>query len=144
MNSGCTVSAELGLRLVVPEETVVPLVASLFYSSSDPYAIRVAFHVGLDEPVEWTFARDLLAAGTETATGLGDVKAWPSERSASGLSGTVLNLHLTSPYGEALFEAPAGEVTDFLARTYQIVPQGAETEHLDVETGLVALLREAL
>lgn len=144
MNSGCTVSAELGLRLVVPEETVVPLVASLFYSQDDPYAIRVAFHVGMEEPVEWTFARDLLAAGTENATGLGDVKAWPSDTSASGLAGTVLNLHLASPYGEALFEAPVREVTDFLARTYQVVPQGAETRHLDVEQGLEALLREAL
>lgn len=122
----------------------MPLVASLYYSSGDPYAVRIAFHVGLDEPVEWTFGRDLLACGAESATGLGDVKAWPSAQSASGLSGTVLNLHLTSPYGEALFEAPAREVTDFLARTYQVVPQGGETEHLEVEKGLEELLRQAL
>ena len=56
MNSSSTVSAELGLRLVVPQQTVVPLVASLYYSKEDPYAIRIAFHVGLDEPVEWIFA----------------------------------------------------------------------------------------
>lgn len=144
MNGSGTVSAELGLRLVVPEETVVPLVASLFYSKDDPYAVRIGFHVGLDEPVEWTFARDLLASGAEGATGLGDVKAWPSAQSASGLGGTVLNLHLTSPYGEALFEAPVQEVTDFLSSTYKMVPPGGETEHLDVETGLEELLRQAL
>lgn len=144
MNSSGSVSAELGLRLVVPEETVVPLVASLFYSKDDPYAVRIAFHVGLDEPVQWTFARDLLASGAESAAGLGDVKAWPSSQSASGLSGTVLNLHLTSPYGEALFEAPVREVTDFLASTYRMVPRGGETEHLDVEKGIEELLRQAL
>ena len=63
MNSSVTVSAELGLSLVVPEHGSVPLVASLYYSADDPYAIRMAFHVGTDEPVEWIFARDLLAVG---------------------------------------------------------------------------------
>ena len=51
MNSSVTVSAELGLSLVVPEHGSVPLVASLFYSADDPYAIRMAFHVGTDDPV---------------------------------------------------------------------------------------------
>src|SRR5580692_7402931 len=73
MNSSSTVSAELGLRLVVPQQTIVPLVASLYYSKEDPYAIRIAFHVGLDEPVEWIFARELLSRGIEGREGLGDV-----------------------------------------------------------------------
>ena len=63
MNSINTVAAELGLRLVVPEHDGVPLTASLHYRAEDPYAIRMAFHVGMDEPVEWIFARDLLAGG---------------------------------------------------------------------------------
>ena len=61
MNSSNTVAAELGLRLVVPEHDGVPLTASLHYRAEDPYAIRMAFHVGMDEPVEWIFARALLA-----------------------------------------------------------------------------------
>jgi Streptomyces sporulation and cell division protein, SsgA. len=68
----------LGLKLVVPQQTIVPLVASLYYSGSDPYAVRMAFHVGTDEPVEWIFARDLLAAGIESRHGDGDVQVWPS------------------------------------------------------------------
>src|SRR6202142_4698561 len=75
-----TISAELGLRLVVPQQTIVPLVASMYYSGSDPYAVRMAFHVGTDEPVEWIFARDLLAAGIESRQGEGDVQVWPSAR----------------------------------------------------------------
>ena len=70
-NSSTTISAELGLRLVVPQQTIVPLVASMYYSGKDPYAVRMAFHVGTDEPVEWIFARDLLAAGIESRAGRG-------------------------------------------------------------------------
>ena len=39
MNSSVTVSAELGLNLVVPDHGSVPLVASLYYNAEDPYAI---------------------------------------------------------------------------------------------------------
>jgi hypothetical protein len=141
MNS--TVSAELGLRLVVPQQTIVPLVASLFYAADDPYAIRVAFHVGLDEPVEWIFARELLNAGLQAREGIGDVTVWPAPTSADGTPGPVLNVELSSPFGQAHFEAPVSEVSDFLRRTYQAVPEGAETDHVDVEAELTALLDKA-
>ena len=143
MNSSSTVSAELGLRLVVPQQTIVPLVASLFYSKDDPYAIRIAFHVGLDEPVEWIFARDLLSMGIEGREGLGDVVVWPSEGSEGGAPNSVLNIELSSPFGQAHFEAPAREVNDFLKRTYAIVPAGDETAHVDVDSELDDLLRQA-
>jgi hypothetical protein len=143
MNSSSTVSAELGLRLVVPQQTIVPLVASLFYSKDDPYAIRIAFHVGLDEPVEWIFARDLLSMGIEGREGLGDVVVWPSEGSEGGAPNSVLNIELSSPFGQAHFEAPAREVNDFLKRTYAIVPAGDETGHVDVDSELDDLLRQA-
>ena len=140
-SSSSTVSAELGFRLVVPQQTIVPLVASLYYSGDDPYAIRIAFHVGLDEPVEWIFARDLLAAGVNAREGNGDVTVWPS-KGASG-AGQVLNLELSSPFGQAHFESAADEIADFLARTYEAVPAGAETSHVDVDAELNALLRQA-
>src|SRR5580693_423734 len=143
MNSSSTVSAELGLRLVVPQQTVVPLVASLFYSKEDPYAIRIAFHVGLDEPVEWIFARDLLSLGIESREGLGDVVVWPSSGSADGTSGRVLNIELSSPFGQAHFEAPIKEISDFLARTYAIVPEGEESDFVDVAAELTDLLKQA-
>ena len=63
MTSGNTVSAELGLRLVVAGQAIIPLAGSLSYSRDDPYAVRMAIHVGLDEPVVWVFARDLLRSG---------------------------------------------------------------------------------
>ena len=149
-----TISAELGLRLVVPQQTIVPLVASMYYSGSDPYAVRMAFHVGTDEPVEWIFARDLLAAGIKSRQGEGDVQVWPSAEScahddeADGpgpaeAEGKVLNIELSSPFGQAHFEAPAQAMSAFLQRTYQIVPAGKESTFIDIETELNELLRNA-
>jgi hypothetical protein len=151
-SSSTTISAELGLRLVVPQQTIVPLVASLYYSGSDPYAVRMAFHVGTDEPVEWIFARDLLAAGIESRQGEGDVQVWPSPMSCAeagdpdGIGetgGKILNIELSSPFGQAHFEAPAQAMSAFLTRTYQIVPPGRESGYIDIETELNDLLRKA-
>ena len=153
-----TISAELGLRLVVPQQTIVPLVASMYYSGSDPYAVRMAFHVGADEPVEWIFARDLLAAGIESRQGEGDVQVWPSALSCAerenldmsgaadingDINGKVLNIELSSPFGQAHFEAPAQAMAAFLKRTYHIVPAGKESGFIDIETELNELLRSA-
>jgi hypothetical protein len=137
MNGSTTVCAELGLWLVVPEDTAVPLVASLSYRGDDPYAVRMAFHVGMDQPVEWIFARELLIAGNETdGRGDGDVKVWP----AAGTGGDVLNIALSSPFGQALFETAAAPVAEFIQRTYQLVPAGREGEFVDVEGELENLL----
>ena len=154
-SSSTTISAELGLRLVVPQQTIVPLVASLYYSAGDPYAVRMAFHVGTDEPVEWIFARDLLAAGIKSRQGEGDVQVWPSAQScaeddemdvirpADTEDGAVLNIKLSSPFGRAHFEAPTRAMSAFLDRTYQIVPADQESDFIDIETELNDLLRQA-
>ena len=149
-SSRTEVSAELGLGLVGPEHTIVPLMASLYYSCTDPYAIRMAFHVGTDEPVEWTLARDLLAAALHSREGIGDVQAWPSavscdpaaeEGTAAG--GTILNIAMTSPFGAAQFEISAQAIEGFLYRTYKVVPAGQESGYLDFDAELAELLSQA-
>ena len=137
MNTSATVAAELGLTLVVPEHGGVPLTASLNYRRDDPYAIRMAFHVGTDEPVEWIFSRDLLAVGLDRAAGDGDVQVWP----AAAAHRDVVNISLSSPFGQAHFEAPATALTGFLLRTYEVVPAGREADYIDIETELSDLLR---
>ncbi|HEV2377901.1 MAG TPA: SsgA family sporulation/cell division regulator [Streptosporangiaceae bacterium] len=140
MNSSVTVAADLGLRLVVPGHGEVPLTASLSYRGDDPYAIRMAFHVGTDEPVEWIFARDLLAAGLDHAAGEGDVRVWPGTRSHRD----VLHLSLSSPFGQAEFEVPLVAMTGFLARTFEVVPAGHECDFIDIDGEVNELLRWAL
>jgi hypothetical protein len=139
INSSATVSTELGLSLVVPDHGAVPLVASLYYSAEDPYAIRMAFHVGTDEPVEWIFARDLLAVGLEGPAGEGDVQVWPTDDHGREL----LNIALSSPFGEAHFEAPRNSTASFLGRTYEVIAPGQESEFVDVDTELDELLWRA-
>ena len=135
-----TVSAELELQVVSPQRTNMPLVASLFYSSKDPYAIRVVFHDRDGETVEWIFARDLLSTGLQKRAGPGDVTVWPSASFDGGAPGSVLNIELCSPFGQAHFEASSRRISDFLRRTYQIIPAGEESKHFDIETGLRDLL----
>ena len=55
----------------------------------------------------------------------------------------MLNIELISPYGQARFATPAREVTDFLRRAYQIVPDGQESGHIDLDAELNDLLRQA-
>src|SRR5262252_4026721 len=99
MMNSVTVSAELGLSLVVPEHGAVPLVASLDYSADDPYAIKMAIHVGTDEPVEWIFARERLARAPDPLAGGGVVRVCPGDIDG----GAALNPALSPPSGEALF-----------------------------------------
>ena len=55
----------------------------------------------------------------------------------------VLNIELSSPFGQAHFEAPAQAMSAFLRRTYQIVPAGQESSYIDIEAELNDLLRKA-
>ncbi|HLK78584.1 MAG TPA: SsgA family sporulation/cell division regulator [Streptosporangiaceae bacterium] len=149
-NSRVAVSAELSLGLVGPEHTIVPLMASLHYTCQDPYAVRMAFHVGTDEPVEWTLARDLLAAALHSREGIGDVQAWPSaapgdpaDPDVDGDGTGILNISMTSPFGHAQFEAPAAAVGGFLRRTFRIVPAGQESLFIDFDAELTQLLSQA-
>ena len=139
MNRSAAVAAELGLRLVVPERGGVPLTASLRYRCDDPYAIRMSFHIGMDDPVEWLFARDLLAVGMQTPVGDGDVRVWPAPPGDRD----VLNISLSSPFGQAHFEASLAAVTGFLRRTYEVVPLGREADFIDLEGELRDLHRWA-
>ena len=152
MSSNCSdISAELGLGLVGPERTIVPLTAGLSYRSADPYAVRMAFDIGTDKPVEWILGRELLAAGLQASEGLGDVRAWPSAGSCDpdvvamggGTGSAILNIAMSSPYGQAQFEVSAKAIEDFLERTYQLVAIGQESAHLDFDAELTDLLSQA-
>ena len=153
MSSNCSeVSAELGLGLVGPERTIVPLTAGLSYNCADPYAVRMAFDIGTDKPVEWILARDLLAAALHGSEGLGDVRAWPSAASCDpdvaaiggGAAGhTILNIAMTSPYGQAQFEVSARAIEKFLQWSYQLVAIGQESSYLNFDDELTELLSQA-
>ncbi|GGV31295.1 sporulation protein SsgA [Streptomyces longisporoflavus] len=130
------VERELELKLVISPERAVPVPARLTYRTDDPYAVHIAFHIGSDQPVDWTFARELLVEGVFRPCGHGDVRVWPTK--VDGRS--VVLMALTSPDGDALLEAPAAAVSAWLERTLRVVPPGSEAERLGIDDGLAELL----
>jgi len=130
------VATELELRLVVPGTASVPVAAGLCYDAGDPYAVHVTFRTRGAADVSWTFARQLLTDGVSTPAGEGDVSVWPSRTSGR----PVVCLSLSSPSGRALFEVPLDRLVEFLTNTYAAVPTGCESEHIDLDGELAALL----
>jgi hypothetical protein len=132
-----TVTAELALRLVLPDSPSLPVLATLRYDPADPYAICVSFHTGSDgSGVDWCFARQLLTDGVSRPVGEGDVRVWPTIREGHRL----ISLSLTSPSGSALFETSIGDVVEFLTRSYAAVPTGSESDFVDMDAELALLM----
>ncbi|MEI7034977.1 SsgA family sporulation/cell division regulator [Streptomyces pratensis] len=130
------VEHELELKLVLSPEQSIPVPARLTYRTDDPYAVHVAFHVGSDSPVHWTFARELLAEGVFRPCGHGDVRIWPTRSEHRG----VVCVALSSPDGDALLEVPSAAVAAWLERTLRVVPPGSEHEWLGLDEALEELL----
>lgn len=154
-----TVTADIDVVLTGPKP--VNLTATLVYSVGDPYAIQVNFHVGADEPLGWCLAREVLSAGLDGPAPeiAADVRVWPDETRGllciglTSSSGSAVfknddtrghpRTGLTSSIRSAVFETDEAPVAEFLARSYQLVPEGEETAHLDLDEDLADLLREA-
>ncbi|MER7204888.1 sporulation protein SsgA [Streptomyces sp. CB01635] len=130
------VERELELRLVLSPERSIPVPARLTYRTDDPYAVHIAFHIGSENPVDWTFARELLVEGVFRPCGHGDVRVWPTKVDRR----SVVLMALSSPDGDALLEAPAAAVSSWLERTLRVVPPGSESERLGIDDGLAELL----
>jgi hypothetical protein len=130
------VERELQLNLVLSPERSVPVPARLLYRADDPFAVHVAFHVGSDAPVNWTFARELLIDGVFRPSGHGDVRIWPAKVEGRN----VVCLALSSPDGNALVEAPSAPLNSWLDHTLLLVPPGTESERSGLEEALSELL----
>ncbi|MEU2825476.1 MULTISPECIES: SsgA family sporulation/cell division regulator [unclassified Streptomyces] len=130
------VERELELKLVLSPERSIPVPARLTYRTDDPYAVHIAFHIGSESPVHWTFARELLVEGVFRPCGHGDVRIWPTKVDKR----SVICVALTSPDGNALLEVPSVAVSAWVERTLRIVPPGTEGERLGIDEGLAELL----
>ncbi|MFR0352866.1 SsgA family sporulation/cell division regulator [Streptomyces sediminimaris] len=130
------VERELELRLILSPGRSVPVPARLSYRTDEPYAVHIAFHITSENPVTWTFSRDLLVEGVFRPCGHGDVRVWPAKSEGRG----VVLMALSSPDGDALLEAPAAQVSAWLERTLRVVPPGTEGGQLGIDDALDQLL----
>jgi hypothetical protein len=138
MSDATIVTAALELRLVVVDGPSLSVAAHATYSSSDPWAVTVAFHTGDGShgDVEWMFARQLLTDGITRPVGDGDVQVWPSRTSAD----RIVNIAMSSPSGAALFEIDRDAVILFLQQTYLAVPTGCESDVVDLDAEIRLLI----
>lgn len=124
-------------EVVVAPGLAVPVPACLRYDPVEPYAVHLDMQVHAGAPVRWTFARDLLSAGTTTWAGGGDVSVFPSP-DPDGERGTVF-ISLSGEEAAAVLRIPANAVVAFLARSERIVPVGEEHHYLGVANNVRGL-----
>lgn len=119
----------------VPDEMPAPLPAELHYDITDPYAVRLSIGGPATRPVDWVFARSLLAVGLHRRAGTGDVLVHPLR----GCPSDSVRIVLRSPVGTALIDLAASVVAAFLRRTEALVPPGTESLHVDMDRALTEL-----
>lgn len=130
------VSSVLKLVFVGADGTTRPMHGELRYEAHEPYAVTLVLAAGRSK-VSWSMGRDLLAQGLLEPCGEGDVHVFP-ELDHRGLP--VVALALRSPDGNALLVGSTKDFVGFLARTYQVVALGTESDHLDFDSALSRLL----
>ena len=135
LNDHVTIRSTAVFDLIGPPNPPVPVQVEMRYDTRDPYAVQAAFRTGRAGWVEWVFSRDLLTEGLITAAGDGDVRIRPSSSEAE-----TVEIELNSPSGHATFRALTREVSDFLARTHDVIAPGSEDDWLDLEHALGLLL----
>lgn len=127
-----SVQAEVLMSFLVSEELSFRIPVELGYETSDPYAVRMTFHLPGDAPVTWAFGRELLLDGINAPSGDGDVHIAPTGPEA------LSDVHIRLRVGEdsALFRVGAPPLVAFLDRTDKLVPLGEELALGDFETSL--------
>jgi Streptomyces sporulation and cell division protein, SsgA len=130
------VTQPVTLELIDATGASTPIEAELHYNPTDPYAVTTVFMTGHSQ-VRWTFGRDLLTEGLYEPSGDGDVHVWPC-LDADGHA--VVIIELCSPDGEALVQAKTGDLRAFVDRTSKAVQPGSESEHIDVDATIHAIL----
>ena len=121
--------------LLDPAEAAVPVQVELRYDTRDPYAVTAAFRTSAAGWVEWCYSREMLADGLLSEVGSGDIRIRPDDTNPE-----LVIIVLSSPSGQAVFEAPASVVVEFLDRTYDIVVPGSEHQWVSVDDALGQLM----
>ncbi|WP_042366385.1 SsgA family sporulation/cell division regulator [Streptacidiphilus neutrinimicus] len=99
---------------------------TLRYTAADPYAVQLCFpELGAQgDPPMWSLSRELLAAGLSRPAGEGDVVWSPRGRRRSALTLRGRHDHVTLVFRTE-------QLRQFLERTWQCVPAGAEAWLVD-------------
>ncbi|MFF7178247.1 SsgA family sporulation/cell division regulator [Streptomyces sp. NPDC008121] len=108
---------------LIAESCRLPLKATVRYHSRSPYTVRLTLHTPTGDVV-WNLDRDMLLAGTETPTGIGEVHIRPAPYDQ-------IVLRLGAPSAAALIGFERRQLLRWLSTSYAFVPAGTESDHID-------------
>ncbi|GGX09482.1 SsgA family sporulation/cell division regulator [Streptomyces chryseus] len=104
------------------------LATTFRYRPQEPFTARIDFRLPQAPTVTWCLDRDMLMAGTQSPTGIGDVRIGPAP---SPHHADLVLLHLGTPEENATVSIERKPLVHWLHTTYAQVPAGSESEHLD-------------
>jgi Streptomyces sporulation and cell division protein, SsgA len=133
-----TVTADVTVSKHSSSGALVEISTRLAYDPADPYAVAATFYTEA-APVIWVFGRDLLDEGTNQPAGEGDMLVWPSLDTEGR---AVVILELDGPAGPVLMQVRTRDIHGFLRSTFFEVARGQESELLDTDALIGALLDE--
>jgi hypothetical protein len=131
-----SVESHIVLACVDPQGRQVDVPTTLSYRADDPYAITMTFHSASSD-VTWVVSRDLLVEGISGPAGDGDVLVYPAATEGS----TIIDF--CSPDGRLTTRTSSNQLRDFLVRSFRVVPAGAESLFLDLDSLIIDLLASA-
>lgn len=102
------------------------------WTPKDPYAVRWYLDWDTDQCRELQLSRDLLAGGVQAPAGEGGIRLHPC--------GPAIAAQVKLPGQRLVFAGARLVLVLFLRRTYQMVPAGRESEHMDIDQALSKLL----
>lgn len=132
-------SQRIVLSCVDPWGRSVRVPTTFGYRADDPYAVALVFHSGSGD-VEWVVSRALLLQGLAAPCGDGDIKVYPGV-DKEDRPATMLDF--CSPDGRLIAQADSLALQAFLASTFELVPAGSESDHIDMDVLIASLLRAA-
>jgi hypothetical protein len=131
-----TITTPVSLCVSTGAAADAELDAELRYDPSDPFAVTLAIGTESLDPVVWTFARELLAAGVSAPAGEGDITIEPDPA-----SGQPRQLRITLATDcLATMLVSTDRVVEFLVESYGLVPTGTELDRVDLDAEIAALL----
>ncbi|KRV48627.1 hypothetical protein AQ490_24120 [Wenjunlia vitaminophila] len=132
----CEIDMDLivGMDLIIGVDRTLPVTAHFSYSSGYPYQVVATFRHGEEKIATWVFCRRLLLEGAFRRAGQGDVRIWPDH------ARSLVCIGLSAPGGSSLLLAPAEAVFRWNDRMCRVVPPGTESDHVDLDREVAALL----
>jgi hypothetical protein len=114
-----------------------PIVTRWSYHACDPFAVTLAVRIHQGHWIEWLVARDLVVQALDAASGEGDVRMTP--RTASGYE--IVEVEIRSTDGRAVLEVDHELLHRFVHDTLDLVAQGQESAHVDLDEAIARITR---